>query len=144
LKVWSYRYHVSVPEILSLVLPYLRKTINTNKKRYGLGVTIAALTGAGAEKILCEALFQKYPTDEHVSVWREAERMRQLEAEAREERGGLEQKHISGPVSLLEADSAEKFLESYSKRIITRRDRLRAAYSDPERKKLHYRSNPWL
>lgn len=145
LKVWSYRYRISVSEILSLILPYLRKTLRTEtKKRYGLGVTIAALTGSGAEKILIEAIRQKYPSDEHIAEWREAERTRQLEAEAREERGGLEQKHISGPISLLEADSAEKFLQSYSKRIITRRDRLRAAYSDPERKKLPYRSNPWL
>lgn len=145
LQVWSYRHHVSVYEILSLVVPCLRKTMaRHSKQRYGLGVSIAALTGAGAEKILIEALAQTYPDAEHISEWRERERLRQLEAEATEERGGLAVSHRRhGPMNLLDAETPQDFVKSYSKRVIAERKRTRAAYADPKRKELHYRGTPW-
>jgi hypothetical protein len=145
LQVWSDRHHVSVYEILSLVLPCLRKTVATHtKKRYGLGVSIAALTGAGAEKILIEAIVQTYPEAEHISEWRERERLRQLEAEAKEERGGLVSRHRRGPMNVLDAETPQDFVKSYSKRVIAERKHIRAAYSDPKRKELKYRFSPWL
>jgi hypothetical protein len=145
LQVWSYRHRVSVYDILSLTVPYLRKTIAShNTKRYGLGVTVAALTGAGAEKILIEAINQTYREGEHVAEWREIERQRQLEAEIREERGGIAVNRVAGPLSILDADSPQDFVKSYSRRVIANRQRSRVAYGDPKRRELRYRSNPWL
>jgi hypothetical protein len=145
LQVWSYRHRVSVYDILSLVLPYLRKTIAShNTKRYGLGVSIAALTGAGAEKILIEAINQTYPEREHIAEWRENERQRQLDVEASEERGGLGTTRVSGPLCVLDADSPKEFIKSYSKRVIANRQRSRVAYGDPKRRELRHRGNPWL
>lgn len=144
LRIWCDRHCVDLDELLSLVLPYLRKSITTKQKsHFGLGVSIATLTGNTAETILVEALRQKYQGKEHIVIWRERERQRQLDAEAREETEGLamRQPRIGG---ILEAASAQDFLQSYRRRVMAARDKERAAYNDARRRKKRYRGNPWL
>ena len=143
LRVWCWRYHIELDELLSLVLPYLRKSITTQQKaRFGLGVSIAALTGIGAEKILIEALKQKYPGGEYIEDWRERERNRQLLAERTEDMDGLRPARFSGPFRILDAESPSDYLKSYRQRVTAKRDSLRSAQSDKSRRK-PYRFNPW-
>lgn len=144
LQVWSWRHRVSIEEILSLVLPYLRKTVGTDQKqRYGLGVSVATLTGKTGEVILVEALAKKYPGNEHVDRWRQIEQERQLRAEQMEETDGLA---VRAPklVSIMEADSVEDYLKRYTQRIRMARKQFRDTQADPERKRKAYRGNPWL
>jgi hypothetical protein len=143
LQVWSWRHKVSIEEILSLTLPYLRKSLSTNQKaRYGLGCSIASLTGIGNEKILIEAIHQKYPGGEHRDVWRDQERRRQLEVERQEEMDGLpvREKVVKG---MFDCDSIPVFLQSYRARVVGTRRKLAAEASDSKRKRKHYRGNPW-
>lgn len=141
LQVWSWRHKVSVDEILTLTLPYLRKSLrNEQKKRYGLGCSIAALTGAGNEKILIEAIRQKYPGGEHRDIWRQSERQRQLDAEAGEESDGTAVRARPAS-SLFDADSIAAYIKSYRARIAVKR---RQAEVQPWRRRKRYAGNPWL
>lgn len=144
LRVWSWRYKVGIEEILILTLPYLRKSLSTQQKaRYGLGCSVAALTGAGNEKILVEALRQKYPGNEHQDAWRERERRKQLEAEEIEETDGL-QVRARQARGMLESDSVKHYIESYRRRVLGMRRKMNQQLGSARRKRKHYRGNPWL
>lgn len=145
LRVWAFRHRVDMDELLTLILPHLRRTLGTletDVKRFGLGCTIASLTGNTAERILIEALRQKYPDGEWLADWREREIDHQLSVEMEEDLGGLKPK-IRGPMNVLDAESSEAFIASYRKRIIATRNRLHTAFSDPKRQ-MPYRHNPFL
>jgi hypothetical protein len=144
LEVWSWRHKVSVEEILTLTLPYLRKTLTAAQKtRYGLGCTVAALTGSGNEKILINALAQVYPGNEHRGIWRRSEQRRQMEAERAEETDGLpiREKKFKG---IMEAESVEAFVQAYNNRALRARASLNNELRSAKRKRKHYRFNPWL
>jgi hypothetical protein len=143
LQVWSWRYRLEIEEILDLVVPYLRDTVTTKqKKKYGLGCSIASLTGDGSEKILVNAIAQEYPDGEHKYAWRQREQQRQLEAERLEESDGLVVKERA-PRGILDFDSVEEFLQ-YSARRVERIRRKRSAEYGPKRRSKKYRGNPWL
>jgi hypothetical protein len=143
LQVWSWRHKVPIDEILSLTLPYLRKSLRSDQKaRYGLGCSIAALTGVGNEKILIEAIKIKYPGGEHRDIWRERERLVQIEREAEEDADGLQVK--SSGRSLLECDSVPLFLESYRRRVLAARRIASKETINSKRRRKRYRGNPWL
>lgn len=144
LQVWSWRYKVSIEEILSLTLPYLRKSLSTvQKSRYGLGCSVASLTGIGNEKILIEALHQRYPGGEHVDAWRDDERRKQLDAEEHEELDGLpvRSKQVKG---MFDCDSVPVFLKSYRDRVIGIRRKMASEVDNPRRRRKRYRGNPWI
>lgn len=144
LQVWSWRHMVSIEEILTLTLPYLRKSLSSRQKSsYGLGCSIAALTGVGNEKILIEALRLRYPGGEYRDIWREQERRRQLEAEATEDSDGL---HLRVPTArgLLDYNSTADFLSSYRARVIGQRIKMNNSLNGARRKRKKYRGNPWL
>jgi hypothetical protein len=144
LQVWSWRHRVSIDEILSLTLPYLRKsTSGAQKSRYGLGCSVAALTGMGNEKILIEAIKLKYPGAEHRDIWRHEQRRRQLEAEAVEDSDGLQIKPRTVK-SLLECDSVSGYIKSYREQVISTRRKMDAAISAPKRRRKLYQDNPWF
>lgn len=144
LRVWSWQYKVEIEEILSLTLPYLRKsTVGQMKSRYGLGCTIAALTGTGNEKILVEALRLKYPGGEHRDIWRDAQRAAQLAAEEYEDNDGLVP-HSRRVKGLLESDSTADFLSSYRRRVLAARSRNAAELGSARRRRKKYYLNPWL
>ena len=144
LQVWSWRYKVDVEEILSLTLPYLRKSLSSSqKKKYGLGCSVAALTGVGNEKILIEALNIKYPGAEHRDIWRERERRRQLAREAGEDTGGMTTR-VRVPASMLESDSVASYIQSYRTRVLGARHKMEAEVGSAKRRRKYYRGNPWL
>jgi hypothetical protein len=145
LQVWSWRHRVDIDEILSLTLPYLRKSLSSGQKtKYGLGCSVAALTGVGNEKILIEALNQKYPGGENRDIWRQEERQRQLDRESAEASGGLSTRSRRSPTGILESDSVASYLQSYRARVLGVRHRLSAQSGSVKRKRKHYRGNPWL
>lgn len=148
LRVWQRRYHLDLNEILDLMLPYLRKSTSEKFKTRpgrGLGVSIAALTGVGAEKILAEALRQQYPGGEWSELWRAREKQRQLKAEEQEDGEGVKLRpkivQLTGP---LEADSVDNFLRSYRKRVLHLREIDQRLENDPSRQRKRYRGNPWI
>lgn len=144
LRVWSWRHKVSIDEILSLTLPYLRKSLSsTQKSRYGLGCSIASLTGIGNEKILIEAIRQKYPGGEERDIWRQTERQKQLDAEAVEDSDGLPVRHRAMK-SLFDCDSVPVYLKSYRERVLGTRQKMAAESSRASRKRKLYRGNAWL
>lgn len=144
LQVWSWKYKVSIDEILSLTLPYLRKSLSsTQQTRYGLGCSIASLTGLGNEKILVEAIRQKYPGAEHRDIWRQAERRKQLDLELEEDSDGLPVRHRVMP-GMFDCDSVVGYLKSYRVHVLGVRQKLAAESSRASRKRKLYRGNPWL
>src|SRR5262245_4004056 len=61
LAMWGRRYSVEIHEILDLILPILRGQVRQSpyRKRSGIGVTVPALTGPAAERILNQELKKK-------------------------------------------------------------------------------------
>lgn len=144
LQVWSWRYRLDIEEILTLILPPLRSAMSARnpRHRYVLGVTVAALTGRGAEQILLSELRENYPALENRAIWRDQERQRQLDRERREE-GEVEVRE-SRFKGVLEAESVADYIESYRKRALATRRRMNAELASAKRKRKRYRGNPWL
>lgn len=143
LKVWSLRYYTSVPEILDLVVPVLRYMVRTKHKRYGLGLSLAMLTGIGAEHILEQELKKKYPDGENIAFWKECQRDRQLRVEEQEELDGLEPRQYI-PRGILECESVEDFAHKYEARLLKQREEWQRAVRQKWRKRKKYRNSPWL
>ena len=144
LQVWSWRHFVSVEEILSLTLPYLRKSMTVSQKaRYGLGCSVAALTGRGNEKILIEAIRQKYPGAENRDIWRAEERQKQLAAEAAEDMDGLVARD-KPERGLFDCDSVPDYIKSYRGRVLGVRRKLSLEAGNPLRRRKIYRGSPWI
>lgn len=143
-RTWMFRYYLPVQEILDLTIPILRQQIRRKyvKRKYvrGLGVSVAALTGAGAERILQEQIRKTYPDSEHITIWRERERDRQLAVERAESLGGMPE--TDRGLRLSDCATPEIFMARYERRL--QRLRLEAAEADnPQRRKRQYRFNPW-
>jgi len=144
LQVWSWQYQVSVEEILTLLLPRLRKAQHKPTRRNSaLGVTVAVLVSRTSRNILLDALYWTYPGKEHVDIWRDAERERQLEAERVEDAGGLA---TVAPASrtMLDFATVDDYLSSYRKRVFGKRRALDSALGDSKRRRKRYRGNPWF
>jgi hypothetical protein len=143
MQVWAWRYGLEIEEILDLVVPYLRDTVTTKqKKKYGLGCSIASLTGEGSEKILVNALKQEYPEGEYRYIWRQREQERQLERERLEESDGLTVRERE-PRGILDFDDIQEYLQYSARRVERARRRWDLEYGAKRRSK-KYRGNPWL
>lgn len=143
LKLWSVRYKISVQEVLDLIVPGLRSQMQGIKfKKYGIGVGVNALTGKKAEEILRDNLRDRYPDNEHLTLWREQEKERQLERERTEDLEGLKP-HEKPVVSLLESDSMEEFLTGYRDSIQKEKSQQDRVQTETWRKRKAYRGSPW-
>ena len=142
LRVWSIRYRVPIGEILDLVMPILRARIHRQNAKYGLGVSIPALTGNGAEEILRKELHKRYPDGEQYKIWKEQTQEHQLAVEEKDEADGLTLRS-SGVKSVGEAASISHYLDSYRQRVLGRRKQLRKALDSKWRSRKAYRGNPW-
>jgi hypothetical protein len=140
LDTLAMRYKISPAEVLSIVAPVLRSRTDPHRRRPGgLGVSIAALAGPGAERILQEELAKIYPFGENVTQWREVARDRQLAAE--ETDGDLPSKKL--PASVLYAESHEQWVSGYRRTVDAARACRQHAEHDSGRRRKHYRGNPW-
>lgn len=143
LRVWSTRYRVPVGEVLEIILPVLRGRVPQNKlRRHGIGVGVYTFVGRKAEEILKDELRRKYPDSEHLTLWREQERERQLERERTEDLEGLKP-HRKPVVSLLESESMEDFLTGYRDSIQQEKSQQDRVQTETWRKRKAYRGNPW-
>lgn len=142
LRVWEQRYCVGIPEILDLIMPILRAQVKRIRKSGGLGITVAAMTGDGAEKILVQELKKKYPDGENVTVLRERMREQQLQAEEEADNDGMRTRDRSVR-SVLDSISIGDFAKAYSSSIIRKRMRVQSELNNPVRRRKAYRGNCW-
>jgi hypothetical protein len=145
-RTWMFRYLLSVQEILDMTIPVLRgiawRRQVKKKRRRGLGISVTTLTGIGTERILKEQLQKAYPDAEHVSVWRERERDRQMAVERREKLGGMPEA-MEKRLKIIDYETPEAFVQHYERRLQrARQDEMEAV--NPKRRKRYYRWNPFL
>lgn len=141
LNTWSLLYRLSVQEILSILIPILRKKAKSRKTR-GLGISVAMLTSVGAERILEEEIEARYPGGEHIGVWRERQREIELLREEQEELDGITVRQVQLK-TVLDYDTPEAWVKCYRAGLEDRRNKYQAAVSSSERRKKAYRWSPW-
>jgi len=141
LRTWSLRYHVSITEILDMIVPPLLEQVRY--KSYGFGMPIRVLTGKSARRILSYQIDKRYPGQENLLVWKEAEREKQLRDEKLEELEGIPLK-AKVHAALVDADSVEDYMDKYTDQIMQKREMERKAVSQKWRRRKRYRGNPWL
>lgn len=141
LRTWCMRYKLSLSEVLDLIVPVLRKTGAYRPGPKSFGIRMSALTGDTSCRILEDRVLLLYPEGANVSVWRERERERQLQAERDEASDGVavREQHAT----LLACDSIESFVGCYSRQVTARRVSERDSTAR-WRKRRKYRGNPWL
>ena len=142
LRTWEQVYKVSLFEIMDIIVEPIRVHSNLRRRRYGLGTSVASLTGYHAERILATIIGRKYPAGENVGLWREAERDRQMRAEKIDELDGMEprEEKRQGILRMVLVDS---FVENYVRSVIQRRDKMIAESGARWRRRKAYRDNPW-
>jgi hypothetical protein len=152
LKVWELLYKVEVTEILDLIVPILRGQRNNlpkglARKRIGLlGVSVPALTGQAAERILQTELRKRYPEGEQEGYWQEQQREEDIlrEEALKEQEGDLPVYSKDKGMSLLNYNSVTEFVKQYDQRVEAERDRFNKAYHQKWRRRKRYRDNPWI
>ena len=76
LKSWHWRYKLSLAEIMEMILSYYdaskrgRAIAKKPHKHAWWGANIAQLVGDRAHQILLDAMAERYPDNEHISMWR--------------------------------------------------------------------------
>lgn len=128
-KVWTLRYHVSLPFILNTLLPVFqrfRKKQSFARKKT-LGVTVAALTGPRAQQILEQAVLREFPNGENELMERSNLQMRMLGFPTANTAS-----HQNGELQYLRDYAAES-------------QKRRRAWADAQRlyRRRPWRGNPW-
>jgi hypothetical protein len=142
LKVWSIRYYLPVSEVIRIIVPVLKQIIRSRKKLRGLGVPITTLTAVGTEKILEREIQELYPDGEHVRLWKEQEREKQLNTELLDETEGLPVKQVQLR-PLYEYETCREFATGYEK-MIDKKSKSMSNATQQHRRSKPYRLNPWL
>lgn len=76
LKSWHWRYKLSLAEIMEMILSHFdaskrgRAIAKRPHTSAWWGVSVYQLTGNRAHEILLDTLRQRYPNNEHISMWR--------------------------------------------------------------------------
>jgi hypothetical protein len=80
LVIWSRKYHVSVEEILEILIGYYSSLTYRHAKRKPLfGAPLQTLTGKFSETLLVDKLKKKYPRKENERDWLQLQKDRQLD-----------------------------------------------------------------
>lgn len=145
LCTWEFRYKLPIGDILDFVMPVLRSRVRrvraVKKASWGLGVSVRSLVGPGAKRILEEQIEQLFPGGEHIRIWRDQERSRQLAVEQAEETDGVAVRQAPMPFTVLDSPTVEEFIAGYRARIARARGSM-LSYSKTRARK-PYRGNPW-
>ena len=142
LRTWQLRYKLSITEILNLIVQPLRNQMTGRGHNYGLGIGVRSLVGHKAEQILQDELNREYPNHEHLALWADQERERQIEAERAEDLDGIVSKSNRTP-TLLQFDTPEQFISVYKKRVQHSRQVHETEVTKASRKRKAYRFSPW-
>jgi hypothetical protein len=94
---------------------------------------VAALTGAGAQRILEREIRKRYPGNEHLCQWRSDLVLAEMWADREEELDGFADADDK-PVHLLDFDTPEEFMNAYSRRCDRWRERFDRAKEKVDRK----------
>lgn len=144
LQTWSYRYRLSIPEILSMVVPSLITVIKEQRPDYaptGLGVNITTLTGKSAERILRFQINKAYPENEHIHIWLQDEREKCLLRERVDDAGGtLPNEKVP---HILDYTDMTAFVTDYKAKMEKMRASGDKARHEDWRKRKAYRGNPF-
>ena len=142
LRTWSMRHHISIAEILDMVMPVLTERSKW-KKKYGFDITIRVLTGNASKKVLNFQLTKIYPSGENIAIWKEQEREAQLLAEKVDAMEGIPVQPRLTPVMRPDEDT-DDYMKRYTKSVEAARSDERKAVSQRWRQRKNYRNNPWL
>lgn len=144
LRTWEIQTKLDLFEILDIVVPPIREhsklKLSQSDERYGLGTSVSSITGDLAQQILSTIIERTYPDNEHLTVWRELERDRQLEAERLDTHDA---KPREGRKFLKDFDSPEDYVRYYTSMITKLRDRDLVEGDAKWRRRKAYRNNPW-
>ena len=130
IRIWAQRHYIDTKEVLELILPIILSRSHRHGAS-GIGVSVRALTGEAASRILTEELAKRYPNDEHIGMWREAQRRRIL---------NREQEHHLAARTVSEMATLEDFLDRYRERMHKTQQQATKNTTTPQR---NYRWNPW-
>lgn len=143
-RTWEFRYRVELEEMFDILIPILRAKMERKRQKHGIGVSITALVGEGAEEILKEELAKKYPEGSNITLWKDRERRRQLERERLEDSDGMATRSKTAAFSILEADSLDTYLTKYRCKVKSAKEKLVSVETSKARRLRRYRGNPWL
>lgn len=139
LQVWATRYYVPLSEVLSILVPIMRKE---TKAKSGIGVSITHLVGPKAYQILKDNLNRMYPDKSQVTAWREREQEVCLAREAAVEDG--EEPKRSTIVTQREGEDPALFVKRYIKSTDRAREAYRKYQREEWRRRKPYRYNPFI
>jgi len=143
LRTWELQTRLDLFEILDIIVPPIREHSKGQLKRteavYGLGTSVASITGSLALQILSTIIERTYPDNEHLAFWREAERDRQLAAELADACDG----QVRERKTMQDFDSIESYTTYYSQLVARERQRNALEESARWRRRKAYRNNPW-
>jgi hypothetical protein len=74
---WRERYRLSIPLMLTWLIPIWRERFTKFKKGNSIGVSISTLTGRKSEEILKKKLEESFPDQENLKNWRSHEQAAQ-------------------------------------------------------------------
>lgn len=141
---WSLKYYLPISEIIKILIPVVRTVCK--RQRFlprALGVRITSLTGRAGERIIQEEIERRYPANEHIQYWKEAQRRKQIEAEDSEGEEGVLVR--SSPVrSPLQYKHPMMFVEAYRERLQKDIRESERIISSKRRRRKAYRWNPWV
>src|ERR1017187_7585155 len=142
LRVWSIRYHLSIGEILDLIMPILRAQVRQPKHTYGLGISINALAGDAAERILKAEIPKRYKEGEHIQIARMQEQQHQLYREQLDALDGLApREHFTR--SLMDVATVGQFVSMYREHVTSKRNTYQDEMNAKWRSRKAYRNSPW-
>lgn len=140
IRTWSQKYKVEPEFIVELLVPYWakrfeRKRIDPSKPK-GIGCRIATLCGDKSEEILVSELHRLYPEQEQIRIWKSREQEKQLRQEELFSENESESK--------LSADTPDKFIQKYRRRVITSRKEFQSKLNSGKLIKRRYPDSPWI
>ena len=142
LRVWSIRYCLSIAEILDLIMPILRAQVRQPKHTHGLGISVNALAGDAAERILKAEIPKRYREGEHIQIARMHEQQFQLYREQLDALDGLApREHFTR--SFMDTETVEQFVTMYRKHVTSRRNTYQDEMGAKWRSRKAYRYSPW-
>src|SRR5215471_11077382 len=139
LAVWREMYCIEIPEMLDFIMPILRAQVPRQRKPGTLGITVAAMTGDGAARILTQELKKRYPDNEHISAFKDRQRELQLQAEEARDSDGL----VTREKLLTLGNDVAEYARRYSEQVLKKRNAVQAELGNPQRKRKAYRGNCW-
>lgn len=132
LKMWEKKYYVSIAFILSVLLPFWKKRLETKKSHFSsksLGVGIPTLIGKISEDVLKKAIEKKYPHGENVIAWKVTQQEAYLKLQN---------------LVMTKFKDIEDFIQEYQESCLKARKRNNRIIESGKYTRRHFVGNPWF